>query len=301
MKISNRRRGVLDYLRKKIARRYLRKISREHVNSYDQLVLFSFDFISQSIFIDGRFENNALSLIEKLFKDKMDEKLTLDIGANIGNHTLALSKFSKMVYSFEPNPTVFDVLKLNTRNIENVKIFNFGASDQDQSITAKVPKLNCGAGSVYFEKKSKKTNQFYEYSFVLKQLDQLDTLSNKMIGLIKIDVEGHELQAFKGMRQLLEKNKPVILFEQNRGISHGSSSEVEFLKSIGYSYLYELRKVDDWLVPNWMPKGIVSFFRLLEVLMLGEPSSELELNLINTLENNKVYDMLVFSFDEIKT
>ena len=214
MKISNRRRGVLNYVGKKIARKYLRVVSGEHVRTKDQLVMFSFDVISQQIAIDGRFENNELSLIERIFKEKMGGKLTLDIGANIGNHTVALSKFSTMVYAFEPNPLVFDVLKLNTKNIENVRLFNFGASDENQSIMARVPKLNCGEGSVSLNENISNSNAFYEYSFTLKSLDQLDALTGKDVGLIKIDVEGHELQAFRGMRSLLERNKPVILLNK---------------------------------------------------------------------------------------
>ena len=57
------------------------------------------------------------------------------------------------------------------------------------------------------------------------------------IGMIKIDVEGHELNAFKGMKLLLKKTKPIILFEQNRGIFNWTSDEVEFLRSIGYKHL----------------------------------------------------------------
>lgn len=70
-------------------------------------MVFSFDFIAQSIAIDGRFETNELSLIQKLFTETLKDKVVLDIGANIGNHAIALSKIAKKVYAFEPNPVVF--------------------------------------------------------------------------------------------------------------------------------------------------------------------------------------------------
>jgi FkbM family methyltransferase len=299
MNFTNRRRGIFEYLRKRIARRFLRNISREHIQKKDQLVVFSFDFISQFIAIDGRFENHELSLIEKIFKGKLDSKISLDIGSNIGNHTVALSKFSKMVYAFEPNPYVFDVLKLNIQNLKNVRGFNFGVSNFNQDIIAKVPLLNCGGGSTSLDAKNTKANHFYETLFKLKALDQFRLLSNKDIGLIKIDVEGHELQALKGMKILLKKNKPVILFEQNRGILRQTSAEVEFMKSIGYKFLYEFVEVERWITTKNMPKTFESIFRFLEVVIFGEPSGELKLKQIQALDK-KSYDMLIFSFQPLE-
>ena len=300
MRISNRNRGIFKYLRKKISRRYLRNASREYIKTKDQLVTFSFDFISQFIAIDGRFENQELSLIEEIFRGKLDNMISLDIGANIGNHTVALSKFSKIVYAFEPNSLVFDVLKLNVRNLKNVKAFNYGASITNQRISAKVPLLNSGAGSASLDEKNIKANQFYETLFTLKSLDQSRMLLTKNIGLIKIDVEGHELQALKGMKNLLKKNKPVILFEQNRGIFKQTSLEVDFMKSIGYKFLYELVEVEKWITPKNMPKTFESIFRFLEVVIFGEPSGKLKLKQIKTLDK-KSYDMLFFSFHRLES
>lgn len=301
MNFINRNRNIFDYLRRKITRKYLKKICREHIKERDQLILFSYDFISQSIFMDGRFEDCELTLIENIFKDQLKNKITLDIGANIGNHTVVFSKFSHKVYSFEPNPKVFEVLKLNTKDLKNVEIFNFGASSKKQSMHAKIPKLNCGGGSVSNEEAGEKdSNSYYEFSFDLIALDTFKNIPNEDIGLVKIDVEGHELEAFKGMKSLLEKNKPVILFEQNRGITDGSSNEIEFLKNIGYKHLYELKKIEDWVTPKFLPKTLKSFMRLIEVLILGEPSSRLKLSPISKLTKKK-YDMLIFTSERIDT
>ena len=95
MSFLKRERGVIHYLSKKISRRYLRNISKEHIKNKYQLAIFSFDFISQIISVDGRFENAELNLIEKLFKGKLYKKVILDIGANIGNHSPVFSKIAK--------------------------------------------------------------------------------------------------------------------------------------------------------------------------------------------------------------
>ena len=298
MNFFNRNHGIVNYLAKKISRRYLRNVSKEYIETNDQLAMFSFDFISQMISVDGRYENEELNLIEKTFKGRFNNKVILDIGANIGNHTLAFSKISKKVYAFEPNFFVFELLEINTKKIKNIKIFNFGCSDRNQSILAKIPKLNWGGGSLALDKKNSQPNKFIEVLFKLKSLDKVKMFSKLNIGMIKIDVEGHELNAFKGMRLLLIKNKPIILFEQNRGIFNYTSDEIKFLQSIGYKYLYEFSKTDDWVTPSYFPTLFRSLFRFFEVLILGEPTSGFKLNLITCLEK-KNYDMLMFSYDPL--
>ena len=63
----------------------------------------------------------------------------------------------------------------------------------------------------------------------------LDSYKFKDIGLIKIDVEGYELNVFKGGIKTLKKWKPIILFEE-----HNINSKVfKFLRSLNY----EIRKL----------------------------------------------------------
>ena len=298
METSGRHKGILSYLSKKIAKRYLRNISKEHFRTKNQLAMLSFDFISQIISIDGRFEDNELNLIERYLSDNLNDKVIIDLGANIGNHSLSFSKFSKEVLAFEPNPFIFDLLKTNTKKIKNIKIFNFGASNKKTSIIAKIPKLNCGGGSLKLDKKNSKANQFYEAVFNLIPLDKIPVLKRKDIGLVKIDVEGHELHALKGMVSLLKKNKPIIVFEQNRGIKNKTSAEVRFLKNLGYKFLYDLKKREEWMTPHYLPKFFESFFKFFEVLFFGEPSPEFDLHIITSLEKSS-YDMLIYSFEEI--
>jgi FkbM family methyltransferase len=298
MRTLNRNRNIFDYLRNKIAKKYLKKICRKHIKERNQLIVYSFDFISQSIFIDGRFEDAELNLVENKFKRFLKDNVVLDVGANIGNHTVAFSKYAKKVYAFEPNQKVFEVLNLNTKDLNNVEIFNYGASNKKQSIIAKIPKLNCGGGSVVSEAKAKDKNMFMSMRFNLVALDKLKKIQSHKVGLVKIDVEGHELEAFKGMQQILKNHKPIILFEQNRGILNGTSDVINFLRSIGYDNLYELKKVDDWVLKKFIPKLFKSLFEFIEVLLIGVPSNKLQLKPIKYLTKSS-YNMLVMSNSEL--
>jgi predicted RNA methylase len=108
---QKRRRGLLNYLRRNITKKYLKRCSKEHLKSHEQLVVFSFDYISRMIALEGQYETNELALIRNTFAHFLQDKTILDVGANIGNHTVAFSKIAKDVVAFEPNPLVFELLK----------------------------------------------------------------------------------------------------------------------------------------------------------------------------------------------
>ena len=64
--------------------------------------------------------------MEKFINEKLPDSKNfsaLDIGANIGNHSVFLSKFFKKIHSFEPNPKTYDVLSLNSKYSNTKKSF----------------------------------------------------------------------------------------------------------------------------------------------------------------------------------
>ena len=72
----------------------------------------------------------------------------------------------------------------------------------------------------------------------VKRADDFVELYDKKISLIKIDVEGHELAALQGAKGLIEKNNPVILFEQHASdFSGGRSDVVDYLRGLNYRFL----------------------------------------------------------------
>ncbi len=132
----------------------------------------------------------------------------LDIGANIGNHSLFfLSELTKsFVYAFEPLSQNFQILQENiSRNGFNdrVQIHNIGLSDENTngSIESFTPS-NTGA-----TKLRKDENGNYS-------LAKLDSISiDKKIDLIKIDVEGFEAFVLRGAKELIARDHPLIFVE----------------------------------------------------------------------------------------
>ncbi|GAB5400293.1 MAG: hypothetical protein Aureis2KO_18780 [Aureisphaera sp.] len=205
----------------------LGKLRSYHKDS-PKLLVFSHDFIGEEVFSYGVYEKFEIETMLQSLNFDLPQHNMLDIGANIGNHSVQFSEHFKHVFSFEPNPLTFEVLKLNTRSRKNISIFNFGVSDKEGTSHLHVPEGN--AGGAYVSDKPSENS-------VPIQLKPLDGNLNEPFAFIKIDVEGHEVNAFKGMRQMLDKNKPVICFEL---INEGESGMelVRTLEELGYGPFY---------------------------------------------------------------
>lgn len=200
--------------------------------------IFSKDYIGFNIILNGIYELDYLNLFVKFFEEnsiELHNMNVLDIGANIGNHTVYFSKYFKSVTSFEPNPKVFKMLDLNTFELANVDIFNYGLSNSEGEHEFTYTESNFGGGSLITKDFENKVS----INIKLKKLDDIH-FDNK-IDLIKIDIEGHEYNAFLGGGDLLLKDKPYILFEQNMvEIENGTTKSIELLKTFNYKNFYTI-------------------------------------------------------------
>ena len=195
-----------------------------------QLVVFSFDHIAHAINLNGLYEKESLDILfEWLHFLKVDfsKSTAIDIGANIGNHSLYFSDLFEKVISFEPSKKTFKVLSLNSELSDNIICFNIGLSDYKREGVLKTIKENIG-GSYISDVKSNNSE-----IIKLEKLDSFKEFTN--IKLIKIDVEGHELKTILGAQEIIKENMPIIMFEQQiSDFANGESSSVTQLKKIGY-------------------------------------------------------------------
>ena len=70
--------------------------------------------------------------MERYMAEHQDRRaVALDIGANIGSHTIRLAKYFRFVYAFEPQPRVFWQLSQNVRlnHVTNAALYNIALSD----------------------------------------------------------------------------------------------------------------------------------------------------------------------------
>ena len=205
--------------------------------------VFAWDHIGLNIFLDGIYEKKILENLENYLRKNNKIKNCLDIGANIGNHSIAFSKYFEKVYSFEPAMNIFSLLTFNTQNYTNIEIFNFGLSDEDTVMELFQEHSNYGHSTL--ERDDNKKYQSAE-KIELRKFDNIISFKEIEIDFIKIDVEGHELQVLKGASSLLENLKPIIGFEKNTL----NNDVYNFLSSKGYKYYYDaknnFKKIEDW-------------------------------------------------------
>lgn len=154
----------------------------------------------------------------------------IDVGANVGHYTVRLSRLvsrAGRVLAFEPVPQTFELLSANmaVAGAQNVSLFNAAASAQMGSAAISMPKFGSGLTNYYM---AGITAGEGELNVMTIPIDNV--MPPKRVSLVKIDVEGHELQALCGMRELLRRDRPRLIVE-------GVSQEVEaFLTELGYTF-----------------------------------------------------------------
>lgn len=110
---------VVDTLK----RRFVSKTLHEFIDLYDKqypnLAVFSRDHVGIRVQVDGLYEKPYLEFFIEWLKFNFSG-LALDVGANIGNHSVFFSKYFQKVMSFEPNPSTYHLLSYNATLGKNI-------------------------------------------------------------------------------------------------------------------------------------------------------------------------------------
>jgi FkbM family methyltransferase len=206
------------------------------------------DLIGLRVMATGMFEATQIEGLTRLLEEPetfgLNGKPTgifVDIGANIGIYTVAFSHFFDLTIAVEAHPKTFSVLRANTalRDIANVKCLNLAASDSAGLAKLYVPNDgNLGHATMTANQHA----SFTEVSIECRTLDSImdEHAGGRPIGLIKMDVEGHELKVLKGARRTLLRYRPPVLFE---ALSVPDAKEcAELLFKCGYTRLFTFRR-----------------------------------------------------------
>ena len=170
-------------------------------------------------------------LIRSAAKHCTKSDVVLDIGANVGSHSVALSKMlpHNTIMAFEPQQHICELLRnnLDSNTSTNVEMFCHALSNMEgescfPAYDPFVDKINQGGQSLHANHDGERVK--------LRRLDDvLDKEGVTRVCMIKIDVEGHENAVFSGADVMLQRDKPVIYFEDGYGTDTHA-----YLKERGY-------------------------------------------------------------------
>ena len=167
-----------------------------------------------------------------------DESTFIDVGSHKGEVLELALKISKKGkhFAFEPIPNLFH--KLNDKYGSKCEVLNYGLSDQKKQSSFQHVTTNPAYSGI-------KMRTYPKDEQVETIQIQLDTLDNQLkqhdrVDMIKIDVEGAELEVLRGAKKIIEKFHPIIVFEHGLGASDHYNTSPEDILSFFDDHQYQL-------------------------------------------------------------
>jgi FkbM family methyltransferase len=199
-----------------------------------------------------QYDTEAVSLVREVLRPG---DVAVDVGANVGIFAATFADLvglSGGVVALEPSPIHFGTLSRNMRlqDRQNVVIVNIAAAASD------------GSSIHYTTRSSGSLVSSYEHVGMeclavtevrTRPLDEIMTnagrLSGRPVRLVKIDVDGNEIDVLRGARETLARSRPYILLEVSeraQTLAGASAMQLlEYVASCGYDFRLGTRTVAD--------------------------------------------------------
>ena len=176
-----------------------------------------FNLLSNKTTRRGLFHNipATIELEELLVGLELDT--VIDIGSNKGQFILLVEKMfnNVKILSFEPIKEVYLKQKKFFSKNKNIDIFNFGLGAKKKDVILNISKKNDSSSILkikYPNQLSKKFEIIENRKISIKTLDEiLSTFNLKKNILIKLDVQGYELEVLRGANEILSRIKYIII------------------------------------------------------------------------------------------
>lgn len=190
--------------------------------------------VDKEIYLNGAYEPKILRIIRKNINK---DSICLDIGTNIGQHAIFMSLVASegTIYAFEPLKLLVNQINdsINKNNIKNIQVNNFGLSNISGTQNVYLDNLNIGRTTFDIRKEAASIEKAE-----IKIFDEWWE-DRSRVDFLKMDVEGYEYYALKGMKNMLEKYHPTMLIEFTplfyKKMDIRSEDILNFIWDLGYS------------------------------------------------------------------
>ena len=183
----------------------------------------------------GRYEEEHLDVLLSFMRD---DTVFLDIGANVGVHTVRVARrlgARGHVHAIEPHPLLSDLLDRNVYVNDlrkRVTAHRFAASDRNAPGRLQYPVGHLGGGGFVPHDAAKPG-----FTYIETEMKRLDLVLGPEFScdLVKIDVEGHELEVLEGMRGIIARSPQIVILFEKLVIEAGTEAWLEsFFAAAGF-------------------------------------------------------------------
>ncbi len=251
------KRGIGYYIDLFCAVRIGKKAPKFYQKRGHKMAVFANDYVGILINQFGLYERDELDLLFEFLtplKECFSSGTALDIGANIGNHSVFFSTYFSQVHSFEPSPDTYYLLHYNAKQRENITAHNMGLGDLSGQFH--MVENHTNIGGTYID--TADNDQDRGETISVQKMDEL-SIDLDALTFMKIDVEGFEERVIKGGIESIKKHQPLIVFEQaEQEFMDGSTPSIEVLKSLGYCFCWQNKqKVSRF----WLIRRLANLFQ----------------------------------------
>ncbi len=214
------------------------------------------------------YESWVVKYLDLVAKVKGDACSVVDVGANVGLLSIALSELFRngTVHSFEPLPNIYEVLEGNLKKneISNVLAMRAAVGESPHETFINIPN-NREVGGAFTSDSEIDGVESYQVD-VLRLDDYLQDKEQKL-GIIKIDVEGDELSVINGAEKSIKEHSPVLFVEFNvdKRTYEDELRASQLYKKLkeSFKHIYLINRHDSSLIP------IYSYSWLRSIMMTG--------------------------------
>lgn len=200
--------------------------------------------IRTASYIDCLIASDGLepSILKLLQSQDLVGKWVVDMGANVGGLTLRFAKAvgeSGRIIAYEPNPIVAKQLRENVdlNKLGNVHVLQMGVWSEAGSFTLFLPSHGNSGTASMIDKKSNAGGE--EVQVFTETFDsRWSALGRPPIRFVKMDIQGAEMHALRGMHQMLRVCKPDLIIEitgLSANLPHQTSAIAQALAADGYN------------------------------------------------------------------